>query len=208
MILRYELPQQAKDLIKLSDDERIYYAVPIDIDDDGSWCNDSYLVVTTLKVHVISGEKIRSFEIKELNKATAQAGVGNGILVVDHNGTERILANYSAKHLSRYAYVARGINILISGRFEEVESNEYEKICPKCGSAGHVQDSRVTRAGTIMRRRICALTMRSYTSSTCCSRDSASGMRSNVSFSKSHPDEKAAFPPKSFIANFFSFHSF
>lgn len=29
------------------------------------------------------------------------------------------------------------------------------KICPKCGSVGHVQDSRVTRAGTIMRRRIC-----------------------------------------------------
>ena len=133
MILRYELPQQARDKIKLTENERIYYAVPIDINDEGNWCSDSYLVVTTLKVYVISGDRIKSFEIKELKKATAQAGVGNGILVVDHNGTERILANYSAKHLSRYAYVARGINILISGRFEEVESNEYEKICPKCG---------------------------------------------------------------------------
>ncbi len=29
------------------------------------------------------------------------------------------------------------------------------KICPKCGAAGHVMDSRVTRTGAIMRRRIC-----------------------------------------------------
>ena len=29
------------------------------------------------------------------------------------------------------------------------------KICPRCGAVGHVVDSRVTRAGTIMRRRIC-----------------------------------------------------
>lgn len=29
------------------------------------------------------------------------------------------------------------------------------KNCPKCGAAGYVVDSRVTRAGTIMRRRIC-----------------------------------------------------
>lgn len=28
------------------------------------------------------------------------------------------------------------------------------KICPKCGADGRVMDSRVTRAGTIVRRRI------------------------------------------------------
>ena len=29
------------------------------------------------------------------------------------------------------------------------------RTCPKCGAAGYVQDSRVTRTGAIMRRRIC-----------------------------------------------------
>ena len=29
------------------------------------------------------------------------------------------------------------------------------RTCPKCGAEGRVMDSRVTRAGTIMRRRIC-----------------------------------------------------
>ena len=32
-------------------------------------------------------------------------------------------------------FLARGINILISGRFEKVESREYEKTCPVCGCA-------------------------------------------------------------------------
>ena len=133
MILRYELPSQVSDKIVLAQSERIYYAVPIDIGDDGNWTSDAYLVVTTKKVCVIKGERFESYEIKDLTKATAEAGVGSGILTVTHNGVDRILAHYSSKHLSRYAYVARGINILITGRFEEVESNEYEKICPKCG---------------------------------------------------------------------------
>ncbi len=133
MILRYELPPQAEKLIELSGDERIYYAVPIDLDDDGNWTDDRFLVVTTRKVCVISGDKIKTYEISALSKAKAELGVGSGILTVDDMGTGRILAHYSAKHLSRYAYVARGINILISGRFEEVESSEYEKICPHCG---------------------------------------------------------------------------
>ena len=133
MILRYELPPQAEKLIELSGDERIYYAVPIDLDDDGNWTDDRFLVVTTRKVCVISGDKIKTYEISALSKAKAEPGVGSGILTVDDMGTGRILAHYSAKHLSRYAYVARGINILISGRFEEVESSEYEKICPHCG---------------------------------------------------------------------------
>ncbi len=133
MILRYELPPQAEKLIELSGDERIYYAVPIDLNDDGNWTDDRFLVVTTRKVCVISGDKIKTYEISALSKAKAEPGVGSGILTVDDMGTGRILAHYSAKHLSRYAYVARGINILISGRFEEVESSEYEKICPHCG---------------------------------------------------------------------------
>ena len=135
MNLRFELPQQARSKIVLREKERIYYAVPIDIDDNGNWASNDYLVVTTQRVWVLSGNKIKEYEIKNLSKATAEAGVGSGILTVVNNGVETILAHYSAKHLSRYAYVARGINILITGRFEEVESNEYERICPKCGHA-------------------------------------------------------------------------
>ena len=36
MILRYELPKEAEQVISLTDNERIYYAVPVDIDDAGN----------------------------------------------------------------------------------------------------------------------------------------------------------------------------
>ena len=133
MILRYKLQENIERKIELEGDERIYYAVPVDIDENGSWTDDSFLVVTTQKIYIFRGDDEEKYNIKDLSEVSAEPGIGGGILTVRHKGTDKILVHYSSKHLSRYAYVARGISILISGRFEEVESNEYEKICPVCG---------------------------------------------------------------------------
>ena len=133
MILRYKLPPAIEGSVDLSENEKIYYSVPVDIDENGKWSDDSFVVVTTKKIHVFEGDKKTSYDIKDYQKATAEPGVGGGILTLSKDGEDMIIAHYSSKHMSRYAYIARGINILISGRFEEVESSEYEKICPKCG---------------------------------------------------------------------------
>ena len=135
MILKYMLPKSLESQISLSGDERIYYAVPIDIDDSGRWTENSFFVVTTKKVYILRESDTKVYDIKDMKSAKAEPGVGGGIITVKHQGVERVLAHYSAKHLGRYAYIARGINILISGRFEEVESPEYEKTCPICGRA-------------------------------------------------------------------------
>ena len=135
MILRYTLPHDIEESVTLGKDERIYYAVPVDIDEQGNWTGDSYLVVTTSRVYVFGGEEKKIYDIGDFTSVTAEPKIGGGILTGRYKGTDTVIVHYSAKHMSRYAYVARGINILISGRFEEVESNEYEKICPKCGRA-------------------------------------------------------------------------
>ena len=136
MILYYNIPKTIEDELALSGEERIYYAVPFDIDAGAQWVKDSYLIVTTKRILIHTGGKLTaSYDIKDCSEAKSCPRVGGGLLTVNHRGTEKILVHYSAKHLSRYAYVARGINILISGRFEEVESREYEKTCPKCGRA-------------------------------------------------------------------------
>ena len=135
MILKYNLPKTAESKIILKEDERIYYAVPIDIDTEGNFTGDSYFVVTTSKICIIRGTDLKEYPIKDLEKASAEPGIGGGILTVQKDGSHHVLAHYSSKHLSRYAYIARGINILISGRFEEVISPEYEKMCPICGRA-------------------------------------------------------------------------
>ena len=135
MILRYKLPPNIEKSIEVSDEDRIYYAVPFDINKKGSWTDSSYFVVTTKKIYIFGEEEKITYDIKDFERVTAEPGVGGGILTGVHKGIERVLVHYSSKHMSRYAYVARGINILISGRYEEVESSEYEKICPICGRA-------------------------------------------------------------------------
>ena len=136
MILKYDLPITIEQQIVMGEGERIYYAVPYDIAENGDWLSDSYLVVTTKRLLVFcEGRQSASYEISKCRHARAEAKVGGGILVVEYEGEARHLVHYSAKHLSRYAYIARGIHILIHGRDEEVISTEYEKICPTCGKA-------------------------------------------------------------------------
>ncbi len=136
MILKYELSSEMMAKLPLSEEEKLYYAVPFDIAGDGSWKQDSYVAVTTK--HICLCEKngeVTCIPIAECEWAKAEAHIGGGLLIISRAGVETKLVHYSAKHLSRYAYIARGINILISGRLEEVESNEYEKVCPKCHKA-------------------------------------------------------------------------
>lgn len=134
MILKYILPNNLQSNIQLSPDEKIYYTVPFDIDSNGNFTDNSYVCVTTTKIHIIeNGIYKGTTAIKDCSEANSEINVGGGLLSVRINNEDTYLARFSSGHLSRYAYIARGINILISGRFDEVESNEYEKICPKCG---------------------------------------------------------------------------
>lgn len=149
MILKYELPEVIEGKVELRGDERIYYAVPVDIDRFGGFSNDSFLVVTTTRILIFRGDEKEEFLIKDCKDVNAEPGIGGGLLTVKYNGTDRILVHYSAKHMSRYAYIARGINILASGRDEEVISTEYEKICPVCGHVipGTKQCPKCTKEG-------------------------------------------------------------
>lgn len=136
MILKYDLPFSVSRLIPQSEEERIYYAVPCDIDEEGKWQKDAYFVVTTKNLYVIQGETIKeTFAIRDCSEVKAEPKIGGGLLVLNYQGVQRHVVHYSARHLARYAYVARGIQILISGRDEEVVSLEYEKICPICKRA-------------------------------------------------------------------------
>ena len=149
MILKYELPEEIERKVELKGDERIYYAVPVDIDRFGGFSNDSFLVVTTTRIYIFRGDEKEEFLIKDCKDVNAEPGIVGGLLTVKYKGTDRILVHYSAKHMSRYAYIARGINILASGRYEEVISTEYEKICPVCGHVipGTKQCPKCTKEG-------------------------------------------------------------
>lgn len=59
MILRYELPKEAEQVISLTDNERIYYAVPVDIDDAGNFLEDSFFIVTNRRLFVVEKDSIK-----------------------------------------------------------------------------------------------------------------------------------------------------
>ena len=113
MILKYTLPKRIEEKIELSGDEKVYYAVPYEIDKYGKWTDDSYLVVTTKKIYIF-GQEEKVLDINSCEYVKAEPGVGGGILVAKHKGMPTALVHHSSKHLGRFAYVARGINILIS----------------------------------------------------------------------------------------------
>lgn len=136
MILKFNLPKEAEACIALDEGEKIYYSVPFDVAEGRLWQPDSYLVVSTNSIWVIAkGSLMEKIPLSECKNAKAEAKIGCGLLVLEQNNVQRYVVQYSAKHLARYAYIARGINILISGRREEVISTEYEKMCPQCGKA-------------------------------------------------------------------------
>lgn len=119
MNLNYELPAWAEEKLPPVSEEKRYYSVPYDIGADGAWLSDSYLVVTQKKIYLLSeGSPAQCFALTDCEEAAAEANVGCGLLTIRYRGEKRFLVQYSGKHLARYAYIARGIRILCSGRTE------------------------------------------------------------------------------------------
>ena len=145
MNLQFDISKDVLNLLHMSEEEEIYYAVPYDIGCDGKWIDDGMCIVSNKKIYVVENNSIiKNTDISDALSADAEVTVGGGMLVIgnciktdnllERKSYEKIV-DYSAKYRTRYAYIARGINILASGRHEKAISREYENICPKCKRA-------------------------------------------------------------------------
>ena len=100
MILRYELPKEAEQVISLTDNERIYYAVPVDIDDAGNFLEDSYFIVTNRRLFVVEKGSIKEeYDVSKCIDVKAEAKIGGGLLVINFDGVPKHIVHYSARHL-------------------------------------------------------------------------------------------------------------
>lgn len=132
MNLNVALPPEYKALLQL-DGEKIKYCSPFDLDISSGKFTDGYTAVTERRVYIMQeGKLTRTEELDHSVKMSCNSLVDNGILVMEKDGEEKILARFSMKHLSRFSYIARGAEAMINGG-EEVVSKEREKICLKCG---------------------------------------------------------------------------
>ncbi len=138
MILDYGLSEQNKKLLSLKNGEEIYYCVPYDIDDEGGWLSGSFVVVTTQRIFVLEKDVLKkTILLSDITDIKAETEISCGVLfvVLKSNDEAQLVVRYSGKHLARYAYVAKGARELLAGGTRKVESEEYEKMCPKCGRA-------------------------------------------------------------------------
>ena len=136
MILKYDLSKENIALCGLAPEEEIYYCLPLDIDLKGNFRENSYTVMTNKRVLVLEeGALTKEYLIAECDAIRSEPRIACGILYLEKDGKQILLGRFSAKHLTRYSYLFRGMQIFKRGRTEHVVSNEYEHSCPKCGRA-------------------------------------------------------------------------
>lgn len=136
MKLLFDLSQDNLKLLNLRQGEEVYYALPLDIDMEGNFRDNSFFVMTTQRIFYLDeGAVLKEYQLKDYDSIQSEAQISCGIIYLNQGEKKELIGRFSAKHLVRYSYMARGMEILKSGRFERVESHEYEKSCLKCGRA-------------------------------------------------------------------------
>ncbi|MBQ7934195.1 MAG: ABC transporter ATP-binding protein [Lachnospiraceae bacterium] len=136
MILKYDLTQDNLKLCGLQEGEEIYYCLPLDIDMKGDFRQNSYTIMTNRRLLILEeGALTREYLLADFEMIKSEPQISCGICYIVKDGQEILVGRFSAKHLTRYSYLHRGMQILKSGRTEHVISREYEHSCPKCGRA-------------------------------------------------------------------------
>lgn len=136
MKLNYTLSKENIEGCKLINEEEIYYCLPSDIDLNGNFRENSYVVMTNRRVLLLEeGYLLKEFSISDCESIQCEPQIACGFVYVIKEGTRILIARYSAKHLVLYSYLTRGMQLLKQGRTDRVVSSEYEKSCPQCGRA-------------------------------------------------------------------------
>ncbi|MGN1084639.1 MAG: ABC transporter transmembrane domain-containing protein, partial [Lachnospiraceae bacterium] len=136
MILKFDLSKEELAALSLEEGEQVLYAVPYDCNLAGQYVDRGFTVVTGKRLLLLCGGRIEAeYLLADYDAVKAEPRINCGVLYAVKDGQDFLLVRYSAKHLARYAYVARGIALLKSGSKELAHSNENEKSCVVCGRA-------------------------------------------------------------------------
>lgn len=135
MNLRYTLPDEEGELLQADlQGETIVYCVPFDLEIEGAYCADGWVVVTKKHLVVLKDGRIqRKLRLEEVDEIVCVAQIDNGELAAKIAGEEQILCRFSMRHMVRQSYVARGASAFCKNEDRVVVSSEKEKHCLRCG---------------------------------------------------------------------------
>ena len=76
MNLKFDISDETIEQMYLFIDERIYYAIPYDLDKDGNWCDDGMCVVSSKNIFVVKNEKpVSMLPVSQCKNTRAEATV-------------------------------------------------------------------------------------------------------------------------------------
>ncbi len=134
MNLNINLPKNLYDKLVCETAEEPIYCAFSDIDLNGNFSTTDCLGATQNYLFIFKNEDLRLVKLKDCKSLKNMNMINGGGIVAEIDGNEELLICYSMKQLSRFAYIARGIDLLINGETKQrIESKEEERICPKCG---------------------------------------------------------------------------
>ena len=135
MKLNRKMPKALAEILATRTNEPQIYGAYTDLNLDGQMCNNIYIGATKSLLYIYDGTETTFYELKDLEKVFNINQVNSGVFVITKDGVDYLLARYSMKHLTTFAYIARGVDLLRRGVDTVLESTEKEKVCPKCGRA-------------------------------------------------------------------------
>ncbi len=134
MNLLFSLPAETRQALPMEGNEEIWYAIPYDLNLDGSYLENSFIIVTKKQLFITQNHQLmKSLMLSDCTAVTFEARTGCGLMTACCGGQDILLARCSMKHFIRFSYVARGADMLVRKQFYKVESLEAESNCPKCG---------------------------------------------------------------------------
>lgn len=135
MKLNRKMPKALADILATRTSEPQIYGAYTDLNLDGQLCDNIYIGATESLLYIFDGTDAVFYNLADLEKVQNVNQVNNGLFVITKDGQDLLLARYSMKYLTTFAYIARGVELLRKGSSIRVESTERDKVCPKCGRA-------------------------------------------------------------------------
>ncbi len=135
MNLNREMPSGLAEILAARPGGPQIYGSPADLTLDGRMQRGTYVGVSSTELYVYDGRDAVFYPLGSCERIFNSNQVNGGLFVITREGVDYVLARYSMKYLTVFAYIARGAELLREKQTKRVTSTERERVCPRCGRA-------------------------------------------------------------------------
>ncbi len=133
MILRCELGKVIEDKIQKAALGDIMYAVPYDVDSDGMYSENFFIITDRNVVSVCKDEVVMVLPIERIEKVRSTELVGAGRMEITVDSVCHVAAKYTAEYMPQFSYMERILEEIKEGDVRVHESFDESRKCPNCG---------------------------------------------------------------------------